>query len=206
MNEGILDNGAFYYIKSNNRRVMTVGYRLVDLGSVLEFYTARLPYKYPHFMMKEILSPEKHSTIHKAGEIYDRYVKQFSNKRWQYTRVERFWIVVFAKSRGIGNTRGMLRALDGERGRVSNKYIKNLIEPTLKFWKDYYKYIPYLFELLYKGQTLIESDQELKNEYQKMLEESRIETEKYQEETITNYLKQVLLQSNASLVHKSDGL
>lgn len=77
----------------------------VDLGSVLEFYTARLPYKYPHFMMKEILSPEKHSTIHKAGEIYDRYVKQFSNKRWQYTRVERFWIVVFAKSRGIGNTR-----------------------------------------------------------------------------------------------------
>jgi hypothetical protein len=28
MNEGILDNGAFYYIKSNNRRVMTVGYRL----------------------------------------------------------------------------------------------------------------------------------------------------------------------------------
>jgi hypothetical protein len=28
MNEGILDNGAFYYINSNNRRVMTVGYRL----------------------------------------------------------------------------------------------------------------------------------------------------------------------------------
>jgi hypothetical protein len=28
MNEGILDNGAFYYINSNNRRAMTVGYRL----------------------------------------------------------------------------------------------------------------------------------------------------------------------------------
>ncbi len=28
MNEGILDNGVFYYINSNNRRVMTVGYRL----------------------------------------------------------------------------------------------------------------------------------------------------------------------------------
>jgi hypothetical protein len=28
MNEGILDNGAFYYINSNNKRVMTVGYRL----------------------------------------------------------------------------------------------------------------------------------------------------------------------------------
>jgi hypothetical protein len=28
MNEGILDNGAFYHIKSNNKRVMTVGYRL----------------------------------------------------------------------------------------------------------------------------------------------------------------------------------
>ena len=28
MNEGILDNGAFYSINSNNRRVMTVGYRL----------------------------------------------------------------------------------------------------------------------------------------------------------------------------------
>ena len=28
MNEGILDNGAFYSINSNNKRVMTVGYRL----------------------------------------------------------------------------------------------------------------------------------------------------------------------------------
>ncbi len=28
MNEGILDNGAFYYINSINERVMTVGYRL----------------------------------------------------------------------------------------------------------------------------------------------------------------------------------
>ena len=28
MNEGILDNGAFYYLNSNNKRVMTVGYRL----------------------------------------------------------------------------------------------------------------------------------------------------------------------------------
>ena len=28
MNEGILDNGAFYYINGNNKRVMTVGYRL----------------------------------------------------------------------------------------------------------------------------------------------------------------------------------
>jgi hypothetical protein len=28
MNEGILDNGVFYKINSNNRRVMTVGYRL----------------------------------------------------------------------------------------------------------------------------------------------------------------------------------
>jgi hypothetical protein len=28
MNEGILDNGAFYHINSNNKRAMTVGYRL----------------------------------------------------------------------------------------------------------------------------------------------------------------------------------
>ena len=28
MNEGILDNRAFYYLNSNNKRVMTVGYRL----------------------------------------------------------------------------------------------------------------------------------------------------------------------------------
>jgi hypothetical protein len=28
MDEGILDNGAFYHINSNNKRVMTVGYRL----------------------------------------------------------------------------------------------------------------------------------------------------------------------------------
>jgi hypothetical protein len=28
MNEGILDNEAFYSINSNNKRVMTVGYRL----------------------------------------------------------------------------------------------------------------------------------------------------------------------------------
>ena len=28
MNEGILDNGAFYHMNSNNKRVMTVGYRL----------------------------------------------------------------------------------------------------------------------------------------------------------------------------------
>jgi hypothetical protein len=28
INEGILDNGAFYHMNSNNKRVMTVGYRL----------------------------------------------------------------------------------------------------------------------------------------------------------------------------------
>ena len=28
MNEGILDNGAFYHLNSNNKRVITVGYRL----------------------------------------------------------------------------------------------------------------------------------------------------------------------------------
>ena len=28
MNEGILDNGAFYSMNSNNKRIMTVGYRL----------------------------------------------------------------------------------------------------------------------------------------------------------------------------------
>jgi hypothetical protein len=28
MNEGILDNGAFYHINSDNKRVMAVGYRL----------------------------------------------------------------------------------------------------------------------------------------------------------------------------------
>jgi hypothetical protein len=32
MNEGILDNGAFYHINSNNKRVMTVGYRLRPQG------------------------------------------------------------------------------------------------------------------------------------------------------------------------------
>jgi hypothetical protein len=28
MNEGILDNGAFYHMNGNNKRVMTIGYRL----------------------------------------------------------------------------------------------------------------------------------------------------------------------------------
>ncbi|HEU4823072.1 MAG TPA: hypothetical protein VFS97_06570 [Nitrososphaeraceae archaeon] len=28
VDEGILDNGAFYYIDSNNKRAMTVGYKL----------------------------------------------------------------------------------------------------------------------------------------------------------------------------------
>jgi hypothetical protein len=32
MNEGILDNGAFYHINSNNKRVMTLGYKLRPQG------------------------------------------------------------------------------------------------------------------------------------------------------------------------------
>jgi hypothetical protein len=171
-------------------------FRHFDLGSLLDFYVAKLSFKYPSFTMEEVLSPKKCLNIHKAGEIYDRYVKPFSNKRWHYTWVERFWIVAFAKARGIGNTLNMLRALDGDRGRVSNKYLKNLTEPTLKFWEDYYEYMPSLFELLYKGHALIDSDQELKIKYQKMLERHRIEIERYQKETISNYLKQALLQSD----------
>ncbi|HEY9388005.1 MAG TPA: hypothetical protein VIP70_13270 [Nitrososphaeraceae archaeon] len=134
-------------------------FRHFDLESILDFYATKVVVKYPSFLINEVLSPEKYSRLKKGFEIFERYREPFSKKNWRYTWVERLWIAIYAKTEGIGRTLNMLRALDGEKeGRVSRKYIKDLPQPTLKFWEEYVEYGCYLFEFLEKGLSLIKKD------------------------------------------------
>ena len=121
--------------------------------------------------------------------MVNTYREQFSNKKWRYMWVEWFWIVAYTKSENIGKTRSMLRALDGKEGIMSNRHIRNMIERVIKFWEDYFEYVPYFFEFFRKVLTVIEGDQELNSEYKKMLLQDQIENEKYIMNILTKHFK-----------------
>ncbi|MDQ6862330.1 MAG: hypothetical protein M3044_00755 [Thermoproteota archaeon] len=127
------------------------------------------------YVITEYITETERDIIAKGVEIFNRYRDQFSNKKFLYTWFEWLWISAYATTEGVGKTRNMLHELnvgDGQKRRIlSRKHIRNMIGRVIKFWEDYFEYIPYFFGLLNLIQVLIQRDEELKEKYEKMLEQ-----------------------------------
>jgi hypothetical protein len=139
----------------------------------MNFYATVL-YKY-NVSLKD-LPEESKSFWRKAFEVINIYRKQFSNKNWRYTLYEWFWIARYAKSQTPRIAANMLQALDGKvEGRMSPKQIKNRIEPTLEYWREFFIYGSCFFEFLKIIHEVIGKDRELNEEHKKRLEAADVE-------------------------------
>jgi hypothetical protein len=144
----------------------------------MDFY-AKVIATYPELMAYAHKHEEK---IGKAFDVINTYRIQFPNHNWRYTLYEWLWIAKYAKKEGIGKTRDMLSSLDGQAGRISRKYIKNQIDPVMKFWEDFVRYAPYFFKFLNIMNYVIAHDT-------KLIEENKSRTEQLEEKNLEDIKK-----------------
>jgi hypothetical protein len=85
----------------------------------------------------------------------------------------------------------MLRALDGEEGRMSRRYIQRQREPVLSFAKDFDEYVPHFFNFYNAILCIIENDPELKEEHEKILKEKELSRENYEKKIKQEYLNSI---------------
>ena len=176
----------------------------------MDFY-AKVVAKYGCIPTK-IFSENDIEGLEKGFDIINKYRRQFYDRNYRYTWLEWFWIVRYAQAFSPKKAAKMLLALDGEEqgeagGRMSPKYIKDNINPVMRFWQDYFCYSPYFFSYIQYIHRLIDSDPELKDEYKKMLERDKKENDV----TIDNMLKehgnslqQKLLENTTSNVNNNN--
>ncbi len=95
--------------------------------------------------------------------LSNRYRKQFFDNRWRYKWHEWFWVVRYSQIHGPSAASRMLLALDDREGkaRISSKYIRDRIEPTINFWNDFLEYSPYFHNFLNKLLEIVRNDPEL---------------------------------------------
>jgi hypothetical protein len=132
-----------------------------------DFY-AKVIATYPELMAYARKHEEE---IGKAFDVINTYRIQFPNHNWRYTLYEWLWIAKYAQKERIGKTRNMLSSLDGQAGRISRKYIKNQIDPVMKFWEDFVRYAPYFFKFLNIMNCVISHDPKLSEENKRRIEQ-----------------------------------
>ncbi|MGG6460302.1 MAG: hypothetical protein ACM3JQ_02630 [Candidatus Eiseniibacteriota bacterium] len=113
----------------------------LDLNS--DFYAIVLA-RYPSIKKK---FTDMKDTMNKAFEVIDTYRKQFSDRNYQYTYIEWFWIVRYAQVTSARRAIKMLTALDGEEEKLSTKHVKDKMNSVLKFWEEFIQYSPHFFRL-----------------------------------------------------------
>ena len=70
----------------------------------------RVLFKYP-MRLEKIKNGPTYSMIEKGSMVLNRYREPFSDKKWMYSWVEQFWIVVYAHAVSAREAARMLRAL-----------------------------------------------------------------------------------------------
>jgi hypothetical protein len=144
----------------------------------MDFY-AKVIGTYPELMAYVRNHEEK---IRKAFEVINAYRTQFPNHNWRYTLYEWLWIAKYAKKVGIGKTRNMLSSLDGQAALMSRTYLKNQIDPIVKFWEDFFSYSSYFFEFLNIMNCVITHNP-------KLSEENKMRIEQLEEKNLADVTK-----------------
>jgi hypothetical protein len=134
---------------------------------------------------------EAYSCILRGFELICKYREPFYDKNWRYTWVEWYYIVKYAEAESCRKAAKMLRALDGEKGRMSRRYIQRQKEPVLSFAKDFDEYVGYFVDFYIAILRIIENEPELKEEYERILKEKEISRENYEKKIKQEYLNSI---------------
>ena len=173
--------------------------RHVDLKSVLDFGSIVVA-KYPK-IFSEYFSIKNYPVINMAFEVVNEYLKQFSNRDWQYLLFEWFWIIRYSEVETYGKTKRMLQELDGERGKISIRQIKNRKASTLNFLENYFYYFPKFFAFLSNILLVIRQDKSLNEEYKKFLNGVSLENNSILDKISMDYLITLSERSEQSYIN-----
>ena len=137
--------------------------------------------------MTEYIPEERMSQVWKGFDVICKYREPFYDKNWPEWHV----IVKYASAKSPKKAAKMLRAVDGQEGRMSARYIERQKKRVLSFVKDFREYGGYFFGFYNAILSVIESDQELKKEHEKILEEKKVSRENYEEKIRQEYLNSI---------------
>ena len=154
-----------------------------------------------NYIFAELLAGNNEEVLRKSFDVIDNYRRQFWDRNYRYTWYERYWIVRYAQAFTPRRAAKMLLALDGEKGRLSPKHVKDMVKPVIKFWEDYFNYSPYFFNFLKIMHSLIEKDPVLKLVYRKIKERSEQDNENYRKEMLEEHLKILQLKSELNVTN-----
>jgi hypothetical protein len=113
----------------------------LDLKTSLDFTSAVVAAMYPDVVTRYLFSAENRHVMEKAFQLYNKYMSQFNNKKWDYLWFEWFWIVRYSQAQAPKKAVRMLQALDGKKRKISLKQIKNKTKEVLHFLTEFFYYI-----------------------------------------------------------------
>jgi hypothetical protein len=174
------------------REYREVGDLFLHVNPPFDFFFNKVLVKHSYaireYMHGEHKPEERKSRMLKGFELICKYREPFYDKNWRYTWPEWHVIVKYAEAESSRKAAKMLRALDGEEGIMSRRYIERQKKRVSSFFKDFYEYIPYFVDFYIAILYIIENDPELKEEYEKILKEKAISSENYEEKIKQGYI------------------
>ncbi len=173
--------------------------RHIDFKSMLDFGSIVVA-KYPK-VFSEYFSTKNYPVMNMAFEVVNEYLKQFSNRDWQYLLFEWFWIIRYSEVETYVKTKRMLQGLDGEKGRISIRQIKNRKASTLDFLENFFYYFPKFFAFLSNVLLVIRQDKSLNEEYKKFLNRVSLENNSILDKISMDYLITLSERSEESYIN-----
>jgi hypothetical protein len=148
------------------------------------------------YILKEYYTPKERSLMKKGYNVVMKYRESINNASWRYTWSEWFIIAEYANKESARKAARMLKALDGDIGTISSRYLKRRIKSILKFKAEFIKYLPCFFKFLGIIIRIIENDPELKDEWTLILKKRGIARENYEKRIREEYLKKTEITPN----------
>jgi hypothetical protein len=186
------------------REYREVGDPFLHVNPPFDFFFNKVLVKHSYVLTAEYIPEERMSRILKGFEVICKYREPFYDKNWRYTWVEWYHIVMYAEAKSSRKAAKMLRALDGEEGRISHRYIQRQKGPVLSFAKDFDEYAGYFFDFYIAILRIIKNDPELKEEYETILKEKKISRENYEKKIKQDYLNSIGQRKELSGENNSD--
>ena len=163
------------------------GDRVLHFNPPLDFY-AKAAAKHSYAMTEYISEGQLRPHIRKGFDTICTYREPFYDTNWRYTWPEWCIIVMYAEAKGSRKAAKMLRALDGEEGKMSRRYIDKQKKRVSSFVKDFYEYFPYFVDFCKAVLFIIENDPELNEEHERILKEKVVSRQNYENKIKQQYI------------------
>ena len=137
----------------------------------------------------------------KGFMVLNRYREPFSDKKWMYSWIEQFWIVVYAHAVSAREAARMVRALDSQSMRkLSPKHIKNQMGPVIRLWLDFFEYVPHYLAYLNMIGWVIANDPGLSKLDQQESAQYDTKTNSIIEDSISTHNQEVLNHAGEKMI------